>query len=264
MNLACKLEFQEPNGKYTDVIQAAKNRWVCQIYAYIMSKIYRQLTCSFNAPPLFFVPPLLYELETQFMGTSLIYAEPLIGEEAGGEWQKYTNNYDYMSKHTMTSFTHFSHHFSHKLLMITDLQGKGHILTDPAIHSQNYKLFQERTNFGEKGIMTFYASKVHTNCNEICKKLHLERPECSEEEITYEQAVEESYYLKPDDMVAIICELCYQFDKVKYSVYKDRITHEQYGFAGCNYCEQELKKYHKKPCLSKGCDNVNEYIPYYY
>ena len=45
--------------------------------------------------------------------------------------------------------------------MITDLQGVGTILSDPAIHSANRQLFNERTNLGDKGIKAFYASETH-------------------------------------------------------------------------------------------------------
>ena len=53
---------------------------------------------------------MLYDLETSFMGTKLLYAEPYICQDgASTTWSKYTNNYDFVYKQTMTAFTHFSH-----------------------------------------------------------------------------------------------------------------------------------------------------------
>ena len=53
---------------------------------------------------------MLYDLETSFMGTKLLYAEPYICQDgASTTWSKYTNNYDFVCKQTMTAFTHFSH-----------------------------------------------------------------------------------------------------------------------------------------------------------
>lgn len=51
------------------------------------------------------------------------------------------------------------------------------MLTDPAILSSNRKIFNERTNIGEKGILAFYASDIHAKCNKICMKLELDRPD---------------------------------------------------------------------------------------
>ena len=62
--------------------------------------------------------------------------------------------------------------------MITDLQGTGSLLSDPAIHSTDMEQFAETTNLGQEGIETFFTSPVaHPNCNsEICKKIGLCHP----------------------------------------------------------------------------------------
>lgn len=76
--------------------------------------------------------------------------------------------------------------------MITDLQGVGNLLTDPAIHCSNRELFKERTNLGDKGIKAFYATDLHTTCNQVCKKLALERPDaCAFEDIKVEMAMDD-------------------------------------------------------------------------
>ena len=72
LDLVCKIDIKDrsPNS----VI----NRWTCQIYSMFMAKVYRQYTCELNLMPLYFLPPILYELNEPFMGTKLIYAEPFI------------------------------------------------------------------------------------------------------------------------------------------------------------------------------------------
>ena len=40
--------------------------------------------------------------------------------------------------------------------MVTDLQGKLQMLTDPAIHSDPIDLLPDRTNKGEEGFMSFF------------------------------------------------------------------------------------------------------------
>ena len=160
--MVCKIDFKVMEGDFSEANESAKNRWISQVYSVFMAKIYRQLTCEFDSAPIYFLPPMLYELETRFMGTKLLYAEPYISQDgASTTWSKYTNNYDFVHKQTMTAFTHFSHIRSQLIFMITDLQGVGTILSDPAIHSANRQLFNERTNLGDKGIKTFYASETH-------------------------------------------------------------------------------------------------------
>ena len=51
----------------------------------------------------------------------------------------------------MASFSHFTHFWSDGLFMVTDLQGCGLLLSDPAIHSEDRTLFREDTNLGQKG-----------------------------------------------------------------------------------------------------------------
>ena len=156
VDMVCKIDFSVIEGDSDYALETAQNRWVSQIYSLFMAKLYRHLTCELNAAPIFYLPPMLYELEEPFMGAKLIYAEPYI--ETGGDFSKYTNNYDTCIKHSMSCFSHFSHVQSQCLFMITDLQGKGNLLSDPAIHSEDTTLFKERTNLGQKGILTFYGS----------------------------------------------------------------------------------------------------------
>ena len=103
------------------------------------------MTAEFNGPPIFFLPPTIYKLSEPFNGVSYIYAEPKIDMN---QWAKQTSNYTFCRSQIMASFTHFSDFHSYGLFMITDLQGSGLLLSDPAIHSRDKKLFKESTNLG--------------------------------------------------------------------------------------------------------------------
>lgn len=103
----------------------------------------------------------------------------------------------------MASFSHFSHFFSDGLFMITDLQGSGYLLSDPAIHSEDRTLFSEPTNLGTLGIEAFYISQ-HPNCNtEICVDMGLKRPDDNEL-----VELENPLKLKDDDIIQLVCDLC--------------------------------------------------------
>jgi hypothetical protein len=70
----------------------------------------------------------------------------------------------------MTAFSHFSYKFSANKLLIGDLQGVGHILTDSAKLSSSIKDKIDE-NSGEKRIIIFFENH---DCNNIyCKALGL-------------------------------------------------------------------------------------------
>ena len=56
----------------------------------------------------------------------------------------------------MASFSHFTYWLSNGLLIVTDLQGSGYLLSDPAIHSTDTTLFKEKTNRRQEGINEFF------------------------------------------------------------------------------------------------------------
>ena len=124
----------------------ASDRFISQAYAYLMAKRYRQKTAHLDAPPIFYVRPYIYRLKQPKFGVLSIYAEPMITID--GDWQKYMNNWAYCGDESMASFAHFAHVESQGLFMIPDLQGIQNILSDPAIHSLDPKIFKERTNMG--------------------------------------------------------------------------------------------------------------------
>ncbi|KAG2485289.1 hypothetical protein HYH03_015964 [Edaphochlamys debaryana] len=94
-----------------------------------------------------------------------------------GTFTKFTNNAgcvntaDYRA--TLQAFTHWTHHVSGGLVMVTDLQGvlsgDRFLLTDPALHCIDLNRFTD-TNLGSHGIELFF--RTH-ECNSICRGLGL-------------------------------------------------------------------------------------------
>ena len=70
-------------------------------------------------------------------------------EYSKDEFKRYTNNATYCINQSISSFSHFTYMASEEYLVVTDLQGKGFMLTDPAIHSEDIKTFSESTNHGK-------------------------------------------------------------------------------------------------------------------
>lgn len=116
-------------------------------------------------------------------GANIIYnVEPFMA----GEFTKLTDNFDYAKKSgdgtdLVMAFCHFTYKASGGKLLVVDIQGwvpgdnrSCMFLTDPQIHSPVYKCFGTG-NFGFRGFEEFW-SKMHPDCNTICKKLGLERP----------------------------------------------------------------------------------------
>ena len=67
------------------------------------------------------------------------------------------------------AFSHFSWEMSEGKILICDLQGWGHLLTDPQIHTIDGEGFGQG-NMGPEGIDNFFANH---KCNAVCAKLGL-------------------------------------------------------------------------------------------
>lgn len=119
--------------------------------------------------------------------TSCIYnVEPYIH----GDFTKLTNNWSFVDKKGQGSklvlaFSHFTYEKSNRTLLIVDHQGwtsSDHVsttfLTDPQIHCVDKKFFGTG-NLGVRGILKFWED-MHTECNDICWQLGLQRPDPEE------------------------------------------------------------------------------------
>ena len=153
--------------------------------------------------------------------------------------------------------------------MITDLQGSGNLLSDPAIHSKDTRLFRERTNLRQRGIFAFYGSSTHEKCNSVCKKLglHVKRPDIKDDEEgeTMEVKVcEEEMACKDDDMIDFICDLCHKVTKLEFHKYRERTMNEEHASVCCDECTEKLSVMVTIPCNHPGCTDTYEYAPYFF
>ena len=99
--------------------------------------------------------------------------------------------------------------------MVTDLQGKANILSDPAIHSMDPKIFKERTNFAETGINNFFLMQ-HPMCSQqLCHKLAINNARPGGVGGLVDIADE----LQTTEKVHIACELCNQVKQLSRASY---------------------------------------------
>jgi len=95
-----------------------------------------------------------------------------------GAYVKYNNNCGYVKDNSKDrfnqaaqTFSHFTFERSQGRFLVSDLQGVGNLLTDPAIHTGDHERFKlTDTNLGREGFKFFFATHV---CNDICNKLGL-------------------------------------------------------------------------------------------
>jgi Alpha-kinase family/von Willebrand factor type A domain len=108
-------------------------------------------------------------------GDECMSLEPFIE----GTYVKYNNNCGYVNEDnpddpfnkTAQAFSHFTFERSRGAFLVSDLQGVGHVLTDPAVHALDPERFKlADTNLGKEGFKFFFATHV---CNDICRRLDL-------------------------------------------------------------------------------------------
>src|SRR5437667_3680730 len=95
-----------------------------------------------------------------------------------GAYVKYNNNCGYVNEdnddrfnQAAQAFSHFTFERSRGRFLVCDLQGVGHVLTDPAIHTLDPRRFKlADTNLNKEGFKFFFSRHV---CNSICRELRL-------------------------------------------------------------------------------------------
>lgn len=125
-----------------------------------------------------------------FIATTCLQSRANVGSEGGclslepyidGEYTKYNNNQMYVKEDSpdepdqfnqiAQAFSHFTFERSWGHFLVNDLQGVGHLLTDPAIQTRDPERFKlAATNFGEDGFKFFFVTH---ECNFFCRELEL-------------------------------------------------------------------------------------------
>ncbi|CAK62160.1 unnamed protein product (macronuclear) [Paramecium tetraurelia] len=205
-----------------------KKRYISLLIAQQLADSFRQKTQSIEgAPPIFYVSPIIYELQTPFMGVTKLFAETYIDLPNFCEWKKYTNNTKYadQDEYYYTSFSHYSYEATQGKLIITDLQGKNNILSDPSIHTIDEEIREmlgyDETDFKENGVLLFFQQQ-HRYCHNFCKKLNLKPfQDCQELSSNSNNIIEinKSISWGCDDVVYVICQVCGEFQDLKYDDY---------------------------------------------
>ena len=94
-----------------------------------------------------------------------------------GDYIKFNNNDGYVlwdetirGNHRAQAFSHWSWEASKGTVLFCDLQGVGHYLTDPAVHTKDHGMLPCGTNRNDEGMARFFQTH---RCNHICKGLGL-------------------------------------------------------------------------------------------
>lgn len=187
-----------------------------------------------------------------------MFLEPYID----GTYTKYNNNRGYVSddnsefNQAAQAFSHFTFERSQGCVLISDLQGVGYTLTDPAIHTLDPERFKlTDTNLGQDGFKFFFSTHV---CNHICGKLNLKSEASMIMSGRYQFRKD---WHKIDNAVCCSNKLCGRivpFDHTK----------ELYSFPGfywCDMCWPQLNSsVFKWLCVAPGPDHEFEISRFFY
>ncbi|KAM0338320.1 hypothetical protein ACHAPU_011372 [Fusarium lateritium] len=193
-------------------------------------------------------------------GTDYISLEPFIE----GDYVKYNNNCSYVNEDNpedefnkaAQAFSHFTYERSWGSFLVCDLQGVGHVLTDPAIHTLDPERFKlADTNLGKEGFKFFFATHV---CNDICKKLVLKSQASM---ITAEKAEFREWWPTMDNTVCCSNKLCGKIVRATSANKSDE-------YPGCNWCDscwpQLDKTKEKVVCAAPGPQHEFDVSWFYY
>jgi hypothetical protein len=163
--------FKEDDKGLAHVVEDMRSQALCKAFALEFNGLWK------SKHPLDFIVTTCLETKAP-SGTEKQYIslEPFID----GPYVKYNSNNGYVMEDSSDgsfnlaaqAFSHFTFERSMGCFLVSDLQGVGHLLTDPAIQTKDTERFKlSDTNLNEEGFKFFFAT--HT-CNSICRKLGLQ------------------------------------------------------------------------------------------
>jgi Alpha-kinase family/von Willebrand factor type A domain len=194
---------------------------------------------------------LKIEPPIDFIVTTCLQSKSKVGSEGGclslepyieGEYVKYNNNSMFVKEDSpddpdpfnqiAQAFSHFTFERSWGHFLVNDLQGVGHLLTDPAIQTLDHERFKlADTNLYEEGFKFFFVTH---ECNSICHKLGLK----SNREMVISGAFEfREFWPTIEPTVCCSNKLCRRIVRLA-------STHESDTFPGhhwCNACWAQLQ-----------------------
>ena len=123
------------------------------------------------------------------------------------------------------AFSHFTFERSWGLLLVNDLQGVGHLLTDPSIQTRDLDRFKlSNTNLHDAGFKFFFTAH---KCNDFCRKLELKS---SGEMFLSGEFVFRETWPTMDPTVCCSNKLCR-------SIVRLNSAHQSPDFPGHNWCD---------------------------
>ena len=186
---------------------------------------------------------LKIEPPIDFIVTTCLQSKAKVGSEDGclslepfidGEYIKYNNNSMFVKEdppdepdpfnQIAQAFSHFTFERSWGHFLVNDLQGVGHLLTDPAIQTLNHERFKlAETNLYEEGFKFFFVAH---ECNSICHKLGLKS--------NREMIISGNYKFRerwPTMEPTLCCS-----NKLCRRIVRPASTHESDNFPGYHWC----------------------------
>ena len=173
-------------SKFQRSLEDRKDRYLTVVQIYGLADYYAKMFNAekpHNTPEIHFNEVKFCEQNKKINGTfvSVLYLYEKFME---GRYVKYNTNSGWVSDisgdyaDACQAFSHYTWVKSGKQLVVCDLQGVAKsnkiLLTDPAIHSEDYTLLTPKhggNNLGPPGIKTFFASH---RCSRVCKKMRLQ------------------------------------------------------------------------------------------
>jgi len=175
--------------------------------------------------------------------TTCLQSKARVGSEGGclslepfidGEYIKYNNNSLFVKEdppdepdpfnQIAQAFSHFTFERSWGHFLVNDLQGVGHLLTDPAIQTLDHERFKlAETNLYEEGFKFFFVAH---ECNSICHKLELKS--------NREMVISGNYKFRerwPTIELTVCCS-----NKLCRRIVRLASTHESDKFPGYHWC----------------------------
>ncbi|PMD33427.1 hypothetical protein L207DRAFT_518190 [Hyaloscypha variabilis F] len=180
-----------------------------------------------------------------FIMTTCLQTKAKVGSEGGclsiepfidGEYIKYNNNSMFVKEDSpddpdpfnqiAQAFSHFTFERSWGHFLVNDLQGVGHLLTDPSIQTLDHERFKlAETNLYEEGFKFFFVAH---DCNSFCHKLELKS--------NREMVVSGSYEFRerwPTIEPTVCCS-----NKLCRRIVRLAGTHESEKFPGYHWCSE--------------------------
>lgn len=172
-----------------------------------------------------------------------------------GEYVKYNSNCGFVKEDdsedplndAIQAFSHFTFERSWGSFMVTDLQGVGHVLTDPAIQTKDPERFKlSATNLGIAGFKFFFA--MH-KCNSVCHRLELKS---NKDMFTTEIWEFREEWPTMDSTVCCSNKLCRKIILVRGAQRSPKFP----GHRWCNKCWPQLESTTvSRPCEGPGEDH---------